>query len=73
MCILEPLKWCYLSNEGESCKIFVGCSLLWLTHQFGKHNFVKVGVGGSIRDIFAILLWVVCPFFKEGIRISKAC
>lgn len=71
MCILEPLKWCYLSNEGESYKKFVGCSLLCLMHQFGKHNFVKVGVGGSIGDTFAIPLWVVCPFFKEGIGIQK--
>lgn len=73
MCILKSSKWCYLSNEGVSCTFFVGCSLLCLAHQFGKHNFVKVGVGGSIGDTFAIPLWVVCPFFIEGIGISKAC
>jgi hypothetical protein len=67
------LKWSCLSNERESCKFCVGCSLLCLAHQFGKHNVVKVGVGGSIGDTFAIPLWVVCPFLIEGIGISKAC
>jgi hypothetical protein len=62
-----------LSNQGENYKIFVGYSLLCLAHQFGKHNFVKVGVGGSIGDTFVIPVSVVCPFFIEGIGILKAC